>query len=213
MAGAHEQVEHAEEAEHLAGSNRKIALLISVLALFLAFAETLGKSAQTEGLRANIEAANLWAFYQAKHMRETILRTSAETMELDLATTSDPDVKAAKQKRIAGWQKTADRYQSDPEKHEGRKELEEQAREKEKERDRCPARAAFHLIARAGPGGGSAGGEVNSSGRRMCRRMRATRRKKRPARCGLDSQIKRRIFRVMGSTIPCAQSRSAIRDS
>ena len=85
MAGAHEQVEHAEEAEHLAGSNRKIALLISVLALFLAFAETLGKSAQTEGLRANIEAANLWAFYQAKHMRETTLRTAAEAVELALA--------------------------------------------------------------------------------------------------------------------------------
>ena len=40
MAGAHEHVEHAEEAEHIAGSNKKIALLISVLALFLAFAET-----------------------------------------------------------------------------------------------------------------------------------------------------------------------------
>ena len=114
MAGAHEHVEHAEEAEHIAGSNKKIALLISVLALFLAFAETLGKSAQTEGLRANIEAANFWAFYQAKHMRETTLRTAAEAMELDLADTSDPDVKSAKQKRIAGWQKTADRYQSIP---------------------------------------------------------------------------------------------------
>src|SRR5947207_8522273 len=123
MAGAHEQIEHAEEAEHIAGSNKKIALLISVLALFLAFAETLGKSAQTEGLRANIEAANLWAFYQAKHMRETTLRTAAEIMELDLPSTSDPDAKAAKQKRIATWLKTADRYQSDQDKLDGRMEM------------------------------------------------------------------------------------------
>ncbi|HEX9323058.1 MAG TPA: DUF4337 domain-containing protein [Xanthobacteraceae bacterium] len=149
MPGAHEHVEHAEEAEHIAGSNKKIALLISVLALFLAFAETLGKSAQTEGLRANIEAANLWAFYQAKHMRETTLRTAAEIMELDLPSTSDPDAKAAKQKRIAGWQKTADRYQSDPEKHEGRKELEEKARDKEKERDVAFAEYHHYEIASA----------------------------------------------------------------
>src|SRR5690349_22962051 len=105
MAGAHENIEHAEHAEHASHRDKKIALLISVLALFLAFAETLGKSAQTEGLRANIEAANLWAFYQAKHMRETTLRTAAEAVELALATATDPDVKAATQKRIAAWQK------------------------------------------------------------------------------------------------------------
>ena len=44
---AHENLEHAEHAEHAAHSNKKIALLIAVLALFLAFSETLGKSAQT----------------------------------------------------------------------------------------------------------------------------------------------------------------------
>jgi hypothetical protein len=149
MAGAHEHVEHAEEAEHIAGSNKKIALLISVLALFLAFAETLGKAAQTEGLRANIEAANLWAFYQAKHMRETLLRTAAESMELTVPTISDADAKAATQKRITSWQKTADRYFSDPEKHEGRKELEERAREREKERDLAFAEYHHYEIASA----------------------------------------------------------------
>jgi len=149
MAGAHEDLERAEEAEHIAGSNKKIALLIAVLALFLAFAETLGKSAQTEGLRANIEAANLWAFYQAKHMRETTLRTAAEALELEVATTTDPDAKAAMQKRVAAWQKTADRYQSDPDKHEGRKELEEKAREKEQERDLAFAEYHHYEIASA----------------------------------------------------------------
>lgn len=149
MAGAHEHVEHAEEAEHIAGSNKKIALLISVLALFLAFAETLGKAAQTEGLRANIEAANLWAFYQAKHMRETLLRTAAESMELTVPTIGDADAKAATQKRITSWQKTADRYLSDPEKHEGRKELEERAREREKERDLAFAEYHHYEIASA----------------------------------------------------------------
>jgi Domain of unknown function (DUF4337) len=149
MAGAHEHIEHAEEAEHIAGSNKKIALLISVLALFLAFAETLGKSAQTEGLRANIESANLWAFYQAKHMRETTLRTAAELVQLDLSATGDTDAKAAKEKRINSWLKTAERYQSDPEKQEGRKELEERARDKEHERDRAFAEYHHYEIASA----------------------------------------------------------------
>lgn len=48
---------------HVDGSNKKVALLISVLALVLAFSETLGKAAQTEALNANIEANNLWAFF------------------------------------------------------------------------------------------------------------------------------------------------------
>ena len=37
MAGAHENMEHAEHAEHAAHSNKKIALLIAVIALGLAF--------------------------------------------------------------------------------------------------------------------------------------------------------------------------------
>jgi len=64
--GAHESMEHAEHAEHASGSNKKIALLIAVLALFLAISETLGKGAQTESISKNVEAANLWAFFQAK---------------------------------------------------------------------------------------------------------------------------------------------------
>ena len=53
--GAHENLEHAEHAEHASHSNKKIALLISVLALFLAFSETLGKSAQTTAITDNIK--------------------------------------------------------------------------------------------------------------------------------------------------------------
>ena len=63
---AHENMEHAEHAEHAAHSNKKIALLISVLALFLAFSETLGKSAQTTAITLNVTSNDLWAFFQAK---------------------------------------------------------------------------------------------------------------------------------------------------
>lgn len=68
MSEAHE---HAEHIEHISHTNKKIALMIAVLALFLALAETLGKSAQTGAISDNVEASNLWAFYQAKTIRMT----------------------------------------------------------------------------------------------------------------------------------------------
>src|SRR5215471_2861843 len=78
MAEAREQVEHAEHIEHAAGSNKKIALVIAVLALLLAFSETLGKSAQTEAVNLNIKASDLWNFFQAKTIRRTVVLTAAE---------------------------------------------------------------------------------------------------------------------------------------
>ena len=82
------------------GENKKIAILISVLALFLAIAETLGKSAQTDALSSNVEASNLWAFYQAKTIRKTTMETAAEQMEVDLKLAKDPVVKDLLEKRV-----------------------------------------------------------------------------------------------------------------
>ena len=55
----------------LESRNKRVALLIAVIALFLAFSETLGKSAQTAALNYHIEASNLWDFFQAKIIRRT----------------------------------------------------------------------------------------------------------------------------------------------
>ncbi|MGA8005692.1 MAG: DUF4337 domain-containing protein [Burkholderiales bacterium] len=115
--------------------DKGIALLISVLALVLAFSETLGKSAQTEALDANIQASNLWSFFQAKTIRQTTLRTAAEQLEL-LGTSP-----AAKQ-QIEAWKANAERYESQPDKNEGRKELAARANKAERRRDR--AMTAYH---------------------------------------------------------------------
>ena len=87
--GAHESMEHAEHAEHASGSNKKIALLIAVIALFLALSETLGKGAQTESISKNVEASNLWAFFQAKSIRRTTVQATAEHAKLSLGVTTD----------------------------------------------------------------------------------------------------------------------------
>ena len=141
--------EAAHEAIHLEGSNKKIALLISVIALFLAFSETLGKSAQTAGIGYNVEASNLWAFFQAKTIRMTAVRTAAEAVELDIVATADPAQRAAKLKRIETWQKTAARYDTEPETREGRKELAARAIAAEKKRDDSLTRYHHYEIASA----------------------------------------------------------------
>jgi len=127
---------------HVDPSNRRVALLIAVLAAGLAFSETLGKSAQTASLSRNIEASNLWSFFQAKTIRMTTLRTAAEALEVDASRAQDAQSKEAMQKRIAGWRKSAARYESEPDTGEGRKELAARAKAAEKRRD--VALAAYH---------------------------------------------------------------------
>ena len=143
MAGAHENLEHAEHAQHAAhegGHNKQIALIISVLALFLAFSETFGKSSQTAALNYQIEASNLWNFFQAKNIRRTAIIVATESTKIELATTTDDAKKAAIAKQIDEWTKTAARYQSEPEagggKGEGTRELSRRAQEMEKVRDK-----------------------------------------------------------------------------
>lgn len=138
MSGAGHGVEHGP----VGAESKKVALLISVLALILAFAETLGKSAQTTAIDKNIEAANLWSFFQAKTIRMTVVRTAGEAAELELKQVSLPKTREAVEQRIAAWRKTADRYDSEPETREGRKELAARAKDAEKLRDR--SLAAYH---------------------------------------------------------------------
>ena len=76
---------HGHGGDHGGPENKRIALLISVLALVLAFSETLGKSAQTTAIDKNIEASNMWSFFQAKTIRMTVLRTAAEAAEIAAA--------------------------------------------------------------------------------------------------------------------------------
>jgi hypothetical protein len=120
------QIEHEEHghgggghaAKPAENHNKKIALLIAVIALFLAFSETLGKSAQTAALSYNVEASNLWAFYQAKTIRQTTLQASTELLKLELTKvdggSSSDAIKKAMTERIDTWAKQAARYESEP---------------------------------------------------------------------------------------------------
>ena len=106
-----------------------------MIALCLALSETLGKGAQTESISKNVEASNLWAFFQAKSIRRTMVQTAAEQAKLALGAAADDAAKAAVQKQIDDWQKTAARYRSEPETNEGSEQLSERAKHAEEERD------------------------------------------------------------------------------
>jgi ABC-type multidrug transport system fused ATPase/permease subunit len=139
MSGGHG---HGHDAGHGGPENKRIALLIALLALILAFSETLGKASQTSALDANIEASNLWAFFQAKTIRMTTVRAFAEAADIEARHMSAGEHKAALEKQIADWKKAAARYDSEPETQEGRKELSARAKAAGEKRDR--ALSAYH---------------------------------------------------------------------
>jgi hypothetical protein len=149
MSEIHETIEKAQEGEHSQYFNRRIALLIAVLALFLSFSETLGKSAQTEAIGANVKSADTWAFSQAKDIRRTVLTTAADQMLLLTASVTDPTAKQAIDKQVETWRKTAARYESDPQTGEGLKELRVRAKEEEEERDLALAKYHHYELASA----------------------------------------------------------------
>jgi hypothetical protein len=135
-----ETMEHADHAKEAARENRTIALLIAVIALCLALSETLEKGAQTEAISKNVEASDLWAFYQAKTVRRTVVQTAAEQSKLLLGTGIDEAARTATQKQIEDWQKAAARYSSEPETGEGSVQLSARAIRAEEERDLATAR-------------------------------------------------------------------------
>jgi hypothetical protein len=144
------QIEHDEhghggghgthEKPKVENNNKKIALLIAVIALFLAFSETLGKSAQTMGIELNIKASDTWNFFQAKTIRQTTLRTAAEAMTIEVTARPDDAFKAAMTKQIEAWRATVARYESDPKEQDGRRELMAMAKKYEAGRDLAMAR-------------------------------------------------------------------------
>jgi len=128
---------------HVDGSNKKIALLVAILAALLAVSEMGGKSSQTNSLASHIDASNLWSFFQSKTIRQTTLRTAAEQVEAtykDGPASMPPALKAQTEQ----WRRTAQRYDSEPDTGEGRKELAGRAKVKEENRDR--SLAAYHMF-------------------------------------------------------------------
>ena len=128
---------------------KRIGIMIAIMATVLALSEAAGQNAQADAIRETVEASNLWAFFQAKTIRMTTLESDAKMLELQSATLKGAQA-AAFADTIKQWRDTAKRYDSEPEKKEGRKELSERALAMEAQRDRDAAtNATFDLTTAA----------------------------------------------------------------
>lgn len=106
---------------------RKVALLISVLALLLAVTALGGNKTTKELLGASIEASDVWNFYQAKTIRQTAYLLAAEEGDSWLSSTALPDpAKQALAERVKQYRDTVARYESEAN-GTGKKELKEKA--------------------------------------------------------------------------------------
>ena len=110
----------------------KAGMVISVFALLLAVNSWYGGTLSSKTLNNTISSNNIWAFYQAKSIKQTLAEQS-----LDDAVYRKDTAKAEK------LQAKIDRYESDPKTGEGKKELMEKARALEAERDEAKKRSPW----------------------------------------------------------------------
>ena len=109
-----EPLEDAVEAE-----DKKVAVIIAILALFLALSEAGAKNAQHRSTEQNIEASDLFNFYQAKKVRSTIAETAAESLEAIAPTVTDEKASAAIEKQIAALEGDRRQVRTRPEEARG----------------------------------------------------------------------------------------------
>jgi hypothetical protein len=125
-------------AEVEARGAKRLALMIAVFAMLLSLAEMSGSNAEQDALKFNIDASNLWAFFQAKTIRKAQLERAAELAALQ-GDGASPESRTVRQAQIDKWQATIARYESEPEVQEGRRELIARAQAAEAARDQALA--------------------------------------------------------------------------
>lgn len=120
------------------------AIYIAVLAVILAICSVGGDNATKDMMRASIDTTDTYSFYQAKNIRQTAYELAADEFEVELSKPGVSDeLRKALTEKIEKYRATAKRYESDPEKKEGKKELLAKARDLEKERDTALSRDPY----------------------------------------------------------------------
>ena len=110
----------------------KAGMVISVFALLLAVNSWYGGNLSSKTLNNTISANNVWAFYQAKSIKQTL----AEMALSDAVERKQAD-------KVEKLQAKIDRYESDPKTGEGKKELMAKAQQLEADRDEAKKRSPW----------------------------------------------------------------------
>jgi len=131
--------------------NRLISIYIGVTAVLLAICSMAGGNATKDAMRANIEASNTWAFFQARVIRRTMLELSSDDLALMRSAQAGLPEPAQKliAERIAKYQALVKAYTSNPERQDGADELFKKARDLEAERDVALRRDPYFDYAQA----------------------------------------------------------------
>ena len=111
---------------------RRVALVTAVFAVVLAIASLGGNHAMKEMLLAQQQASDQWAYYQAKSIREHLYKTQKVLLEneLDLLSqTASPESAEKVKASIETLARQESKFAND------KKEIEQEARKLEKERD------------------------------------------------------------------------------
>jgi hypothetical protein len=138
---------HGEEHEaHSAAADatfRKFTgIYLGIIAMLLAITALGGSNATKTMLNSNIQASDIYGYYQAKNIRQTVYQLTAEQLDSELLALPDmPESARTKiQDRIKRYRERVDRYETDPSTGEGKKELLAKAKEFEATRDRAAER-------------------------------------------------------------------------
>jgi hypothetical protein len=118
---------------------KRAAILIAILAAFLAITGLGGSNAMKEALNENIFASDAYNFYQAKNQRQTAYLLAANEIELGWSQNQalPETARAALAAKLADYKKTITRYESEPETGEGKKELLAKARAHDAKREQA----------------------------------------------------------------------------
>jgi hypothetical protein len=137
--------EHAEPHAHAEAApewfRRVTAIYVGVVAMLLAISALGGSEATKEMLNANIHASDTYAFYQSKYIRQVLLQTAAEELELTASASANmtPEQRARAEQLVKRYRDTATRYESEPATSDGKKELMMRAKQWEHTRDYAAA--------------------------------------------------------------------------
>lgn len=125
--------------------DRWIGVYIGVLAVLLAICAMGGGNAAKDANRKNVEATNIWGFFQAKNLRRHTLRLHVETLELELAGNASlsEGARNALTTKIADYRKQDALLTSDPASNEGLDELFQRGKALEAERDLAASRDPY----------------------------------------------------------------------
>jgi Domain of unknown function (DUF4337) len=117
--------------------DRWIGVYIGVLAVLLAICTMGGGNATKDATRLNIEASNMWNFFQAKNLRRNNVRLAVDNLELQLAAQSSaPEtVRQAFAAKLQSYRDLDKELSSNLKTNEGLDELWKRAKALEAERD------------------------------------------------------------------------------